>query len=123
MLLLFALVASTVFIAQLSVSATTHTTQPTALASHASAASAPVGPTVLPEGSGIPIQAHETRAGVAGLSVTARTTGIVRSDTLATNARTRGTGPVPSHRGDEHAMREALHQRRIPPPLPCASRR
>ena len=51
---------------------------------------------------------------MADLSVTARTTGIVRSDTLATNARTRGTGPVPSHRGDEHAMREALHQRRIP---------
>ena len=81
---------------------------------HASAASAPAGPTVLPEGSGIPIQADETRAGVADLSVTARTTGIVRSDTLATNARTRGTGPVPSRRGDEHAMREALHQRRIP---------
>ena len=114
MLLLFALVASTVFIAQLSVSATTHTAQPSALAPHASAASAPAGPTVLPEGSGIPIQADETRAGVADLSVTARTTGIVRSDTLATNARTRGTGPVPSHRGDEHAMREALHQRRIP---------
>ena len=81
---------------------------------HASAASAPAGPTILPEGSGIPIQADETRAGVADLSVTARTTGIVRSDTLATNARTRGTGPVPSRRGDEHAMREALHQRRIP---------
>ena len=130
MLLLFALVASTIFIAQLSVSATVHTTQPsalaphgsaasapsgpTALSPHASAASAPAGPTVLPEGSGIPIQADETRAGVADLSVTARTTGIVRSDTLATNARTRGTGPVPSRRGDEHAMREALHQRRIP---------
>ena len=130
MLLLFALVASTIFIAQLSVSATIHTTQPsalaphgsaasapsgpTALSPHASAASAPAGPTVLPEGSGIPIQADETRAGVADLSVTARTTGIVRSDTLATNARTRGTGPVPSRRGDEHAMREALHQRRIP---------
>ena len=115
MLLLFALVASTIFIAQLSVSATIHTTQPLRVsAPHASAASAPAGPTVLPEGSGIPIQADETRAGVADLSVTARTTGIVRSDTLATNARTRGTGPVPSHRGDEHAMREALHQRRIP---------
>ena len=130
MLLLFALVASTVFIAQLSVSATVHTTQPstlaphgpaasatsgpTALSPHASAASAPAGPTVLPEGSGIPIQADETRAGVADLSVTARTTGVVRSDTLATNARTHGTGPIPSRRGDEHAMREALHQRRIP---------
>ena len=114
MLLLFALVASTGFIAQLSVSATTHTTQPTAFAPHASAASAPVGPAVLPEGSGIPIQADETRAGVADLSVTARTTGVVRSDTLATNARTHSTGPVPSRRGDEHAMREVLHQRRIP---------
>ena len=114
MLLLFALVASTIFIAQLSVSATTHTAQPSASAPHASAATAPAGPTVLPEGSGIPIQADETRAGVADLSVTARTTGTIRSDTLATNARTRGTGPVPSHRGDEHAMRDALHQHRIP---------
>ena len=130
MLLLFALVASTVFIAQLSVSATIHTTQPstsaphgpaasatsgpTTVGHHASAASASAGPTVLPEGSGIPIQADETRAGVADLSVTARTTGDVRSDTLATNARTHGTGPTPSRRGDEHAMREALHQRRIP---------
>ena len=130
MLFLFALVASTVFIAQLSVSATVHTTQPSTSAPHgpaasatsgpttvshlASAASAPAGPTVLPEGSGIPIQADETRAGVADLSVTARTTGVVRSDTLATNARTHSTGPMPSRRGDEHAMREVLHQRRIP---------
>ena len=113
MLLLFALVASTVFIAQLSISATTHTAQPSASAPRASAATAPAGPTVLPEGSGIPIQVDETRAGVADLSVTARTTGAIRSDTLATNTRTRGSGPVPSHRGDEHAMREALHQHRI----------
>ena len=41
MLLLFALVASTIFIAQLSVSATVHTAQPSALAPHGSAASAP----------------------------------------------------------------------------------
>ena len=114
MLLLFALVVSTVFIAQLSVSATAHTAQPSASAPHGSAATAPTGPTVLPEGSGTPIQADETLAGVADLSVTARTTGTVRSGTLATNAHTRGTGLVPSHRGDEHAMREALHQHRIP---------
>ena len=108
-----ALVASTIFIAQLSVSATTHTAQPSASAHRGSAATVPTGPTVLPEGSGIPILADETRAGVADLSVTARTTGAIRSDTLATNARTRGTGPAPSQRGDEHAMREVLHQNRV----------
>ena len=110
MLLLFALVASTVFIAQLSVSATTHTAQPSASAPHGSLALArPLVPSsaarasgsdVLPEGSGIPIQADETRAGVADLSVTARTTGIVRSDTSGYQ-RTHPwhwTGTLPSRR-------------------------
>ena len=47
------------------------------------------------------------------MSVTARTTGTIRSDVLATNARTRGTGPAHSQRGNEHAMLEAIHQHRI----------
>ena len=54
-LLLFALVASTIFIAQLFASATTHTAQPSASAPRGSAATVPAGPTILPEGSGIPI--------------------------------------------------------------------
>ena len=32
----------------------------------------------------------------------------------ATNARTRGTGPVPSQRGSENAIRGTLHQHRTP---------
>ena len=43
-----------------------------------------------------------------------RTAGFIRSDALVTNARTRGTGPVPSRRGSEHAMRDTPHQHRIP---------
>ena len=115
MLLLFAVVASAISIAQLSISATTHTAQPSTSAPHGPTATMPTGPTVLPDGSGIPIQADEARAGVADLSVTARTTGTIRSGTLATKTRTRGTaGPVPSQRGSEHAMRDTLHQHRIP---------
>ena len=120
MLLLFAVVASATFIVQLSVSATTHTAQPSASAPHGPAATAPAGPTILSDGSGIPIQADETRAGVADLSVTAITTGTIRSGTLATNARTRGTGPVPFQRGSEHAIRDTLHQHRIPLRRPLA---
>jgi hypothetical protein len=50
---------------------------------------------------------------VADLLVTARTAGSICSDTLATNARTRGTGPVPLQRGSENAMHGTLHQHRI----------
>ena len=118
-LLLFALIVSTIFITQLSVSATTDNVRPPALHPQASTATAPTSLTILPDGSGIPVQADETRAGVADLSVTARTTGTIRSDTLATNARTRGTGPVPSQRSSEHAIRDTLHpQHRIPSAAP-----
>ena len=56
MLLLFAVVASAISIAQLSISATTHTAQPSTSAPHGPTATMPTGPTVLPGGSGIPIQ-------------------------------------------------------------------
>ena len=80
---------------------------------HSSATTSPAGPIVLPDGSSIPVRADETRAGVADLSVTARTAGSICSGTLATNARTRDTGPVPLQRGSEHAMHGTLHQNRI----------
>ena len=113
MRVLFAIIASTIFIAQLSASATFHTELPSTATPHSPAATVSTGPAVLPDGSGISIQADETRAGVADLSVTAKTSGPIRSGTLATNARTRGTGPSPSKRGSEHAMRDTLHQHRI----------
>ena len=62
MLLLFAVVASTIFITQLSGSATTHTALPSTSTPHEPAATMPTGPTVLPDGSGTPTQADEARA-------------------------------------------------------------